>query len=297
MLSGKLINQDRIPPGLLNQTAQIPWYDSTMINDAAATANNSLGTFGPGQGPRVEPGDVWQDVYTGNIFQYVKAGAALQAGAIVQPQLPTTGTVTAAGSTVDTIITNITTTASEVGNFIWFYDQAVAGKQSLRVIKGQPSGIGANTSFQVAKPSILTGAATSSSTTVTKIFDPDVLAAVPTNGSACIVFRPWVVIPYDHTVVTTPICGVALGTVTSGNFTIIQIGGLAMVLGKGDVTAITAPFAIAVADTTTDGFIKGGVAGTVANANQVVPLAVTVAGDTAAAKTQIPCLINMVGVY
>ena len=206
-----------IKPEALSRDKQgpfIPWYDSQFVNVAT---------------PKMNPGEYWCDDVNGNWYQCVRADAALAAGQLVtRPAASLTGTYTAAGSTVSVINTNITTTLSEVGNFIYFTDTAAGGgTPALRQIKAHA--IGANTAFTVANIDF---------SNTSKGRDPDVLSVLPTtNGSAVNVIRPFSVIVCTAALVP---CGVALGTVTSGNFTIIQIAGLAQVLAVGTGTALAA---------------------------------------------------------
>jgi len=191
----------------------IPWYDTQYLNSAT---------------PQYQPGEYWCDEYTGNWFQYVKADAALAQGQIVT-RVPSilTGTYTAAGSTTSVINTNITTTVSEVGNFIYFTDTTGGGgTAALRQIKAHA--IGVNTAFTVALQDLSVPG---------KPRDPDVLAALPTtNGSPVDIIRPHSVIVCTASLVPA---GIALGTVTILNYTIIQVAGLGLALGVGTGTTTT----------------------------------------------------------
>jgi hypothetical protein len=64
----------------------------------------------------------------------------------------------------------------------------------------------------------------------------DCLTLAATNGDVCVILRPYQV--QVCTATTVPI-GIALGTVTSGNYTIIQVAGLGMGLVDGDTTDVT----------------------------------------------------------
>ncbi len=211
----RMQDQDKAPNSYSQGAAQLQavdqgtemYYDSSQLNDT---------------NPVIRPGQMWQDRH-GNWFKYVKAGATLAPGQFVSFEAPTTGTVTAAGSTTLSVITNITTTANEAGNYLWMLDAVgvySAGstpfKQAMRKIVS--STVGANATFTLGSskdPSYGTNVAT-----------PNALPSVPTNGSACVVIRPANVIV--ATASTAPV-GVALGEITSGKYTIIQIAGLAMV--------------------------------------------------------------------
>jgi len=233
------IDQDRVPPSMLENLQTIvtgnAWYSLAQLNDAPSTTANTTGVYAPGYGPRLALGSVWWDQQTGNAYQYVKAGAALTTGLVVTAEVPTAGTVTAAGSTTSEIITNIDTTllGSLVGDYFWALDATGTSpsswKQNLRVIKGHTTGAAAH--IIVAKRSEITTLNTQ---------DPDVFPSVPTNGCACCIIRPWRVSVCGATSVP---CGIAMGTVTAGNYTIIQVAGLAMVaaIGSGTATAVGVP--------------------------------------------------------
>jgi len=223
-----LIDQDRVPSGFDQQVASVQatttatemWYDASHLNDTT---------------PVLRPGALWDDNF-GNYFQYVKAGANLTVGQFVSLQAPTTGTSTAAGSTVYVQVTNVTTTANEVGNYLWQLDAvgqtSSQYRQTLRRIKS--STVGSNATFVLSQQG---------STYGNNIYDLDYLPRTATNGAALAVIRPFNVI--SATASTLPI-GVALGTITSGNWTIIQVAGLAMIQANnvGAATAVGVPGAM-----------------------------------------------------
>lgn len=187
---------------------------SNVINDAP----NQVVPNSPAQ-----LGDVLVDKFGAN-YVYVRAVAALAAGQVVKYALNLTGTVTAAGSTTGLVNSNITTTVREdaVGSFL-----TCPGTTSFtRLIKGQAA-VGANTAFTVAKTDIFFG--------VGKI-DGDALAAIPTNGDVLHVIRYFSV---DVAGIGDTAVGVALGTVTAGNRTLVQVNGLAQVLAVGSTDALT----------------------------------------------------------
>lgn len=256
----KPINQDGISPGILKQLATVQqtatqsgvasgtpmWFDLTNINSSSLMG---------------ELGSEWDDGFTGNSYRLVKAGAALTPGQLVGPQAPTTGTVTASGSTVYVIITNVTTTVNEAGNYVWFLDAVgtySAGStpfsQSLRQIKA--TSIGSNATITVSQRGSIYG---------NNVYDPDALPAVPTNGSALSIIRPFVVGSASATI--API-GVSLGAVTSGNYTIIQTRGLAMIAANnvGAATVVGTPGAVQ-----SSGIFTGGAAAATGAAG-IIPL-------------------------
>lgn len=230
----KPAGQDRISRGLLKSLASVQqvavtatpgntpmYYDGADLNSTT---------------PQMQLGQTWTDMNTGNTFQYVRPSAALAPGQFVGAAAPTTGTATAAGSTTAAQVTNVTTTVSEAGNYLWFLDAVgiylsvtTPFKQSLRQIKSNT--IGANATFTLSVRGSIFG---------NNQLDPDVLPSVPANGSALCLIRPFRVIVATASV--API-GVSLAEVTSGNYTIIQIGGLAMVQANNVVaaTAVNVP--------------------------------------------------------
>lgn len=211
-----------IPTAKLNAKTSYPWYDSTKYNSTTPLA--ALGAFWELQG------DV--SVGGGNSFIYVKnVGGALAQGEAVAWKAPTAGTFTLTGSTVQKIYTNITTTQSEVGNWLYCLSAATGGPW-LRQIKRQfiaanaateTPGYGANTVFVVSEkdPNSPSGAA-----------DIDAIAALPSNGVAVCIIRPFQIV--KCTDVLQPI-GVALGTVADGNYTIIHVSGMGLLdtVGNG----------------------------------------------------------------
>jgi hypothetical protein len=207
----KFMNADRLPTGLQQQSSIFPYYAAPAIDQAS--------------GPLVEPGSRWIDQNSGNSFMVVKAAAALTIGQIVALQTPATDTVVAAGSTTSTV--NLTTGAltvnGEVGNYVHFANLASSTVIATRKIKAN-----AAASITVSLTTSLIG---------NNQPDADVLSGIPTNGSAVSIIRPWTVVVGTASLVPV---GVALGTVTSGNYTTIQVGGLAMVEAVGNVTALVA---------------------------------------------------------
>jgi hypothetical protein len=198
--------QNGFPTGLLNQGPGIPWYDSTIVN-MSNLANKPNGC---------SLGDLWFDDISGNWFQLVKAAAGLTIGQLVAGATPGTDTVVNAGSTVQVVNINTgnLTVNAEVGNYVYFVDPG-----ALRLIKANTAA-----SITVSLTDSLIG---------NNQADPDVLASVPGNGTALCIIRPYQVIVGTATILPV---GVALGTVTSGNYTVIQKAGLAQVITVGSVT-------------------------------------------------------------
>lgn len=255
-----------------------PWYGSTYLNLADTSMLKSgfeLGQRWNTQGPPKDGG--------GNSFQFVRARAALSRGQLVALNASITGTVTAAGSTVAVVniaFTGTVTANSLVDRFIYFVDLG-----ATRRIKANTAGTN----------SCAVSVALTDPTIASRPNDPDVLASVPSNGSALSIVEPYSV--RVCTDVLNPV-GVALGTVTSGNSTIIQIGGLAEVLtvGSGVATVYGVPASPGAAGVIT-GFagtataLTGAAANLYSGGGNIIPL-------HAYASTSLltPCMVNFTGV-
>lgn len=201
-----------------------PWYAAPYL-DMSATQLQAIA-----QGVGLALGDLWwnngtQRACESNAFMLVKANANLTVGQIVAMDAPQSGTYTAAGSTAAVTKTNITEAGavnSEIDNFI----AVIATGQSvpqIRRIKGNSTG--ANATYTISLPDYLRPNLPN---------DLDTWTTTPTNGDALTIIRPFNV--KVCTASLQPI-GVALGTVTSGNYTIIQVAGLA---GVSAITGLTA---------------------------------------------------------
>jgi hypothetical protein len=211
---------------------QITWYVGTPYVDMTAAVFT-----GVQQAIGASLGDMWwlggQGAASGgNAFMFVKATVGLTLGQLVAPALPTTGTITVPGSpvtTVNAVTTNISNATAgvngEVDNWFWGTITGAALPQ-IRRIKANTAAATGN--FTFAQPDFLRP---------NSPFDKDALDTTPTNGDVCSIIRPYQVIV--STATTIPI-GVALGTVTAGNFTIVQVAGLAAVLANGSGVALVA---------------------------------------------------------
>lgn len=202
---------------------------STVVNDTPGQTNPNN---------NAQLGDILVDKF-GGAYAYVRTVAGLTVGQAVKYAANLTGTVTAAGSTTGLVNSNITTTIREdgVGSFL-----SCPGTTAFtKLIIGQ-SAVGANTGFTVAKTDIFFGIGKT---------DGDALAAVPTNGDVLHVVRPYAV---DVAGAGDTPCGVALGTVTSGNRTLVQVSGLAQVSAIGSTDALTDN---GIAVTAASGKVKG----------------------------------------
>jgi hypothetical protein len=267
-------------------SGQIGWYVGTpYINMSAAVFS------GVSQAIGATVGDVWwlggkAPASGGNAFAFAKATVGLTVGQIVSLALPTTGTATVPGAgtaaspltTTASVTTNINNAATvpvngDVDNYIYVNATGAALGQ-LRRIKYNSS---STTSFYIVA---LQDFMRPNSPT-----DADVFDTLATNADPLCIIRPWNLIV--NTATTMPV-GVALGTVTAGNFTVIQVAGLAIVSSTGTGTA-TAPNQPA----------SGGAAGVVTG---VAPPAAWQGSAVilpqianAAATIQIPAYVNFLG--
>jgi hypothetical protein len=267
-------------PGVAKQWTP---YVGTPYIDMTLAQYNAMGqTIG------LKLGDTWtlggnSPALGGNTFMLVKAQEALALGQLVAAEAPTTGTVTnnAGQSTTASILTNINNAATvpvngDADNWLWITATGATLPQ-LRRIKTNTSS--ATARYVVALPDY---SRPNSAT------DADVFDTLATNGDVCSVIRPYHVIVCTEAM--TPL-GVALGTVTQYNYTIIQIGGLANVLADADGVneglvedqpAWTAPA----------GAIRGanGVANLYTQAALILPKLASVAD--VAAGLHVPCFVN-----
>lgn len=206
---------EHLSPAPLAGLKMWPWYGSNYYNSAT---------------PLIDVGAEWDlvgdyGVGGGNSFMYVKAasGVSLTVGQLVSFATPTAGTV-AAGTTKKVITWNSAafTAGAEVGNYVFVANSTASGGGfTLRKILANTTN---TVTVSLTDPNV-----------ASKPDDQNAFEEIPTTGDVCIVIRPNQVIV--NTATTVP-CGVALGTVTAGYYTIIQTKGLALVSSKGDGTAL-----------------------------------------------------------
>lgn len=199
-----------------------PWYPAAALNSSTPLA--ALGAFWELQG------DV--EVGGGNAFIYVRAGEALALGDVVGWETPpAASTITAAGSTVQTLVyaAGGLTVNAEVGNWLFIASSGSDGNV-LRKIR---SNTATTITISAKDPNSPSGAA-----------DVDALAVVPTNGDVCQIIRPFRVTKVAKE--GAPI-GVALGTVTDKYYTIIHVAGLGLGQVDGDTTDVTVNLPLAAA--------------------------------------------------
>jgi len=287
-------------PGVGRQIT--PYLGTPYLNMTAAqwlAVHQSIGAF---------LGDTWTlggraSALGGNTFMFVKSNATLGLGQLVTARAPTfqvddagganSTVITGAGSasspttTTAVVTTNMTISTwavppgvnGEVDNWLWV--NSVAGNAAaipqLRRIKANSSS--ATAFFTVAQADYMRP---------NSAVDKDVFDYTPLNAELCSIIRPYHVI--QCTEALAPV-GVALGTVTAGNYTIIQIAGLANVLVDGDGVneglVVNQP-----AWTVAAGAIRGanGVAAQLVQGACILPQHASVADI--AAGVMIPCYVN-----
>lgn len=273
--------------------AQFGWYAGTPYIDMSSTA---LQVVAQTVGAKI--GDIWwlgggPEASGGNAFMFIKAQEALTVGQLVGVAAPTTGTLTIPGVPVSTsaaITTNISNVAAgvngEVGNWINVTPAAAFTTLQMRRIKANTAAATGN--FTVAQKDFLRP----NSPTDQDVFDN---FSVFANADPVQIIRPYYGVV--NTASTVPF-GVALGTVTIGNYTIIQVAGLAAVssVGNGTALAVNSPavggaagVVLGQADfsgnaqAAPDKFMRGG---------SIIPLA----ANAAAGPILIPCYVNFLGV-
>jgi hypothetical protein len=271
-------------PGVSKQIT--PYVGTSYVDMTAAVFS------GVSQAIGATVGDLWwlggqAPAMGGNAFLFAKATVGLTLGQLVSVALPTTGTATVPGAgtaaspltTTASITTNINNAATvavngDVDN--WIYVNATgATLPQLRRIKYNSSS--ATSFYKVSLLDYLRP---------TTPNDADVFDTLATNADPLCIIRPWNLIV--NTATTVPV-GVALGTVTAGNYTVIQVAGMAAVQGVGNGTAL-------VANVPAVGGAAGVILGTAAanlyvGASLILPQFASVA----AGPLLIPCYVNFTG--
>jgi hypothetical protein len=287
-------------PGVGKQMT--PYVGTPYVN---MTAAQWLAVF---QNIGASLGDTWTlggdaRALGGNTFMFVRSKTALTIGQLVASRTPTqevddnggaastvvTGAGSAASPTTTTAVvtTNIDNTSfpvpatvnDEIDNWLWI--NSVAGNAAaipqLRRIKA--NSLSATSFYTVSQRDYMRP---------NSPLDQDVFDYTPLNTELCSIIRPYHVQAAANT--DTPI-GVSLGTVTAGNYTIIQIAGLASVLvdgnGLNEGLVVNQP-----AWTGAAGAIRGanGVAALLTGAGCVLPQFASIVD--VAAGLRIPCYVN-----
>lgn len=256
-----------------------PWYTAPFLDMTQAQWQAVA------QGVGLSLGDSWwnngtQGAAEGNAFMFVKANAGLTIGQLVAMDAPQTGTFTTAGSTASLSKTNITEAGavnSEIDNWLTVIATGQAVPQARRI---KANTTGANAIYTISQPDFLRPNSPN---------DLDVWTTTPTNGDQVAVVRPFQV--KVCTASLQPI-GVALGTVTSGDFTIIQIAGLAGVSCVGNTLANVAmvPGSPGAAGVLTGQPANYSAAQYFNAGGSIVPMMAN-----AAASAMVMCMVNFVG--
>jgi hypothetical protein len=236
--------------------ATIPWV-STDFADIGTTLLN--------QG---QLGNLWYDAF-GNRFMVKKAASAFTIGQTSCLAAP--GTDTAAAGTTTQVI-NLTTGAltanAEVGNFVYETEIGNGGtgatkSDALKLIKANAAGT-------------LTVSLTDTKRSNLQI-DADAYVTAPVATDHLTIIRPFSVVPTPTAQAATAFCqGIAVQAITSGDFGLFQIGGIALVLYASTTAAVAnAPCAFSGA---TAGAVTGAAAWTAGNTPGFFLAAQTVAG-------------------
>ena len=254
-------------------------------------------------------GDIWwlgggAKANGGNAFMFVKSKSTLALGQVVAARSPTV-TVDDAGGAAATAVTGAgnavsptTTTAictTNINNVAWaaalgggvnedvdnwlYIDSvqgAVLGLPQMRRIKANSSSASAFYTVSLRDP-----------LRPNSPLDQDVFDTVPLTAEPASIIRPYHV--QLCTNVLTPV-GIALGTVTAGNYTVIQVAGLAAVsaTNTGAATVVNVPAVVQAGSTITG---AGGTANLYNGASAIIPQL----AYNGAPAVLIPCYVNFTG--
>lgn len=198
---------------------------------AFAVVNEAAGQVQPNA--RQQFGDALVDKF-GNVFCYVRAAQALSAGNVVRRSAPGTGDHPAAGTisantTTRVVYTNITTTVDEsaIGSFLVGSSGTTPFYRRIK----SPFTVGANSIFTISKVQVFFGIGK---------YDGDELSATPTTSDPVVIARPYNVCVGGAAAAGMVPVGVALGTVSQGSGTLIQVQGIALVNVNGTTVDVTA---------------------------------------------------------
>lgn len=241
----KTLRADPFPGVAMDQGVQIPWYSSVYTNNP-----NTAGYH-----PALELCDYWEQAtggmypgpFGGNLFQYAYLDVSsprnggpslLTAGVLLTDSAPSTDTVSA--SLTDsvsglvygiTLVTGGLTPNAEVGNLLYMVDLGVT---------------------KVIKRNTDTDLIFSLRDTIPNGLDVEALPAGPAGASAISIMRPGHV-----TINTTPTApvGVLVNDAVEGQPIVMQIRGLAFILGSNAGAAFTTgtPGIVAATGLTTGG--------------------------------------------
>ncbi len=242
----------------LEQGAIWPWYSTTNLNRATLPPETPLGAYWELQGNFQVGG--------GNAFMLVKnVGGAIALGDVVTWTAPAASTITAAGSTVNTLVwaAGGLTVGAEVGNLLYLANTAGSNGFLIRRII-------ANTATTLTIAPAAGDPMVAATAAGVRVNTADALDAVPTNGDVGIIIRPFNV--KKCTSVLVPV-GVALGTVTDGYYTVIQVAGIGLAKGTNNGAALAVGIP-AIVDAGTAGVLTGTAAASInTNAGNFTSLA------------------------
>lgn len=252
---------DYVTTSVQNDGPLYPWYDSSTYNVASLPAGVQLGECFFVKGSPRSGG--------GNAFMWVKATAGLTQGQLVAWAAPGTDTAST-GST--TSVLNLTTGAltvnAEVDNFVWV-DGTTKEYRRIKANTASTITVALNDPYVASNPK-----------------DADVFTTAPSNTNPVSIIRP-----FNVRVCTASLqpVGVALGTVTSGYYTVVQIAGSGLISATGSGTALVVGVP---AVPSAAGVIigSGGTANVYTNGSAIIPQYAL-----AGANQLIPCLFNFVG--
>lgn len=218
----------------------------------------------------------------GNAFMFVKSDHALVLGDVVTVAVPedTTAHNPASQCTTSVCTTHFDTSTAavngEVNNWIWV-EATGATLPQLRRIKANTAAT--LSAYTVAQRDYLRP---------NSPLDADIFDTVATDNDVVKIIRPYVV---THATATSVAVGVALGTVTANQYTIIQIAGLAAVRATNGGAALVVNVPAIMSGT--DGVITG--AGGTANLYNAAGSILPQFAYNAAGPGLVPCFVNFTG--
>lgn len=252
-----------------------PWYPTTKLN--TSTPQAALGAMWELQSDDLIGG--------GNAFMVVRAGENLAQGDVVGYELPAASTVTASGSDTQTIVTGggSLTVNAEVGN--WLHIRNTTSSGGGPVLRKILSNTATTITISGKDPNSPSGAA-----------DVDKLTLAATNGDMTNIIRPWRVKKITATGGAgpwTPV-GVVLGTVTAGNYTIIQVAGMGFANVLGQTTAAAAIGRLLICSATAGTLTGANATATLINGGAIfMALAVVDSATAILTPVQFNCLANL----
>jgi hypothetical protein len=215
----KLLHQDPFSGAGMDQGTIIPWYNQIYTNNPTQA----------GYRPDLDLNDTWEQPLIGNLYKFAyldvsgETPSVLSAG--VALTLSTPGTDTVSASLTDpvsglvygiTLVTGGLTANAEVGNYLYMED--------LGLMKQIKSNTETDVIFST-KDTLPTG------------YDVEAIDPGPANASNISIIRPGHVVVNATPGVTV---GVTVNDVTEGQFIVMQVRGLALIVGNNSGTALVA---------------------------------------------------------